>query len=77
MTGKDFKKVASMIPDGASVDLGVCEKKEGTFTPSELITGATIMTTITFSRNPFIKDKVETNVLFDAEGGDSSGCHNK
>jgi uncharacterized lipoprotein YehR (DUF1307 family) len=77
MTGKDFKKVAALIPDGASVDLATCERNEGSFTPSELITGATVMTTIKFSNNPFLKDKVETTIIFDIEGGENCGCNNK
>ena len=77
MTGKDFKKVVALIPDGASVDLATCERKEGSFTPSELITGATVMTTIKFSNNPFLKDKVETTIIFDIEGGENRGCNNK
>ena len=77
MTGKDFKKVAALIPDGASVDLATCERNEGSFTPSELITGATVMTKIKFSNNPFLKDKVETTIIFDIEGGENCGCNNK
>lgn len=77
MIGKDFKKVAALIPDGASVDLATCERKEGSFTPSKLITGATVMTTIKFSNNPFLKDKVETTIIFDIEGGENCGCNNK
>lgn len=77
MTGKDFKKVAALIPDGASVDLATCERNEGSFTPSELITGATVMTKIKFSNNPFLKDKVETTIIFDIEGGENCGCNSK
>lgn len=48
MTGKQLKELVSQIPDDAKVGIGYDENKQGEFLAPDLITGATVQTTIKF-----------------------------
>ncbi|SCY45283.1 hypothetical protein [Ruminococcus sp. YE282] len=68
MTGKQLKELVSLIPDDAKVGIGYDENKQGEFLAPDLITGATVQTTIKFPECMFFSTIVESTIIFDVKG---------